>query len=101
MYPKGRIYVIHEHVMSGRGVKNQINQHTGEVLERGHASYVLEIEQAQGWHPVWRYADPQHVFSKKAEGCLAEQWLECGYHLSPWPRTGTNEEAMVEKVRLA
>lgn len=101
LYPKGRIYIIGEHVLSGRGVKNTIDPETKAVLERGHASYVGEIESANSWHPRWRYGDPQHVFSKTAQSprSLSEQWRDCGYQLTPWPLTKGNEETMVEAVR--
>jgi hypothetical protein len=47
------------------------------------------------------YGDPQHMFSQTAQSpkTIAQQLQECGFSFSPWPRTGGQEEALVEEVR--
>lgn len=97
-FPAGRVYIIGEHVKRGLSVKDEVDKLTGAIIA-GHASLMADYEKTKGWLPVWRYADPQHVFSSTAGGNLSRQWLDCGYQLTPWPRTGRGEEAMVEGVR--
>lgn len=86
--PNGTLYIIDE--LYDR-------QHGAEY----YAKVVREREQAMGRYPVRRYADPQHVFSKTAQApkSLSMQWNDLGFRLTPWPRTGGNEESMVEAVR--
>lgn len=77
----------------------------GEIHQRQlgvpqHAANVRARELATGWHPVRRYADPQHAFNRTAQSpkTIAQQWRELGFHLTPWPRS-TAVESMVEAVR--
>jgi hypothetical protein len=98
MYPKGRLYVIGEHVMSGLGVSRNKNG------EEGHADIVRRIEADNHWYPRARYADPQHVFNSTAQSLttLAQQWEEEGFMgMTPWPRAQNSaaQEAQVEVVR--
>lgn len=84
--PNETVYVIDEIYQGGRSVadhcKNVHARNAGRTVRR-------------------YYADPQHCFSQTAQApkSIASQAKECGITLTPWPRTGGNEESMVERVR--
>jgi phage terminase large subunit len=84
--PTGCIYVYDEIYRGGRAVSD-------------HCRHVHEKNAGRTVHAY--YADPQHCFSQTAQSpkTIASQAKECGISMSPWPRTGGNEETMVERVR--
>jgi phage terminase large subunit len=77
---------------------------TDEIYEGGksveqHAQRVKAISHGRNIRRY--YGDPQHMFSKTAQSprSIADQLRAHGLSFSPWPRTGGNEETMVEAVR--
>lgn len=76
-----------------------------EIYEGGKSiqQHGVSIRQHNRGRTVLRYyGDPQHAFSMTAQApeSIAMQYKKyCGITLSPWPRTGGNEETMVEAVR--
>jgi PBSX family phage terminase large subunit len=84
--PDESIFIVDEIYKSGCSVQ----EHARAILEKN-----------KGRNVRLHYGDPQHMFSRTAQSprTIADQLRECGLSFSPWPRTGGQEEAMVENVR--
>lgn len=81
------VYIVDEVYRGGVGVK-----HHGDAIHKRNRDRTVDRY----------YADPQHAFSCTAQSpkSIAMQYREqSGLTLTPWPRTGGNEETMVESVR--
>jgi hypothetical protein len=84
--PNGCVYVVDELYRGGLSVVD----HARDIRLRNAGRTVQRY-----------YADPQHAFSRTAQSprSIAAQLKDCGLTFVPWPRTGGNEETMVEAVR--
>jgi hypothetical protein len=84
--PDGTLYIVDEIYEGGKGVA----QHCASIHHRNPGRTVRSY-----------WGDPQHAFSETAQSpeSIATQARKCGISMQPWPRTGSDEEAMVEAVR--
>lgn len=83
----GDVYIIDEVYAGGKSVR----EHGVGIRAKNQGRTVRRY-----------YGDPQHAFSCTAQSpeSIAMQYKRhCGITLTPWPRTGGNEETMVEAVR--
>lgn len=81
-----QIYIIDEVYRGGWSVE----QHAKEIIHRNNNREI------KGY-----YLDPQHGFSQTAQSPrpIAAQFRECGLNFAPWPRTGVNEDGMIDRIR--
>jgi hypothetical protein len=84
--PDDTLYIVDEIYEGGRGVA----EHCASIHHRNAGRTVRDY-----------YGDPQHAFSQTAQSpeSIAAQARKHGIIMGPWPRTGRDEETMVEAVR--